>query len=361
MEWLWGTAKASPTFYANVSAGFGRRDQRTLQAKSGSLGWDVDHLRVATAAAGVALWSWNVDTGEILMDERACELWDVPQGEVITFGLLSERIHPEDLEKVGSVLTGTRSQVGSYEIDFRIQSHGEFKWISARGRGADEGIVEGVMFGIFMDVTERKQAEEARELVAGEMSHRVKNLFAVTSALTRISARSTSSTAEMASDLLERMTALGSAHDLVRSVPGEEQQPLRLSKLLRVLLAPYDERHGGGSQIKVKGSDIRVGEAGVNALALVTHELATNSIKYGALSVSHGSLDISYEPVGSDLVVVWREHGSPALPASARREGFGTKLIARCLGGQLAGSVMFEWPEPGLVATMRMRMSHIAP
>ena len=63
--------------------------------------------------------------------------------------------------------------------------------LSARCRGDDQGIVGRLMYGVFIDVTERKKAEEARELLAGEMNHRVKNLFAITSALTTISARST--------------------------------------------------------------------------------------------------------------------------------------------------------------------------
>lgn len=66
-------------------------------------------------------------------------------------------------------------------------------WISARGQGDDAGIVGRIMFGIFIDVTGRKQAEEGHELLAGEMSHRVKNLLAIASGLTAITSRSTTS------------------------------------------------------------------------------------------------------------------------------------------------------------------------
>ncbi len=289
------------------------------------------------------------------MDEQAHALWEVPQDGKLTFEVLSSRIHPEDLERVGQAIGATRAIIGAYEIDFRIQTSGALKWISARGQGSDAGIQDGVMFGIFMDVTERKQAEETRELLAGEMSHRVKNLFAVTSALTRMSARATSTTSEMAVDLLERMTALGSAHDLVRPVPGAPRQPVLLSELFTVLLAPYDEHGGGaGSRVEVHGPDIRAGEASANALALVIHELATNAIKYGALSTERGTVQISYERAGSDVRIVWAERGGPSLSSSARRDGFGTQLIARSLSGQLAGSVAFDWAADGLVATMRV-------
>src|SRR5437763_6238532 len=98
----------------------------------------------------------------------------------------------------------------------------DVRWVSARGQGDDSGIVGRVMFGIFLDVTGRKQAEEGHELLAGEMSHRVKNLLAVASGLTEITSRSAVTTSEMARELIGRLTALERAHDLVRPLPGHQ-------------------------------------------------------------------------------------------------------------------------------------------
>ena len=70
--------------------------------------WDADRLRIATDAAGVALWSWNVDTDEIALDERAHGLWGVPERRLVTFEDLSARIHPEDLDRVRAAFTATR-------------------------------------------------------------------------------------------------------------------------------------------------------------------------------------------------------------------------------------------------------------
>ena len=81
--------------------------------------WNERHLRAATRAAGVALWSWNVDTDAITMDETAYELWEVAKDQrKITFEILSKSIHPADLERVRSAFAATRAVVGSYEIDF---------------------------------------------------------------------------------------------------------------------------------------------------------------------------------------------------------------------------------------------------
>ena len=140
------------------------------------------------------------------MDERAHGLWGVASGAV-TFEDLSARIHPEDLDRVRAAFAATREIAGVYEVDFRILHTNEVRWVSARGRGDDQGIVGRMMFGVFLDVSERKLAEEAREMLAGEMGHRVKNLFAIATAFTAISARSTATTTEMSRDLTQRLTA----------------------------------------------------------------------------------------------------------------------------------------------------------
>src|SRR4051812_7235794 len=154
--------------------------------------WQEKHLRAATRAAGVALWSWNVDTDAIAMDETAYDLWDVPKdNQEISFEILSQNIHPADLERVSSAFSATRAVLGSYEIDFRVLVGSDIRWISARGQGADADIADRIMFGIFLDVTQRKQAEESSDLLAGEMSHRVKNLLQLASSLTEMTSRST--------------------------------------------------------------------------------------------------------------------------------------------------------------------------
>src|ERR1700682_914004 len=186
--------------------------------------WDAEHLRLAVAAAGVALWSWNVDTNRLTMDERAFELWGVPLSENVSFDDLSTHIHPADRDRVRAAFAATRAIVGSYEIDFRIMLGDEVRWISARGQGNDADIVGRLMHGIFIDVTGRKQAEEGHELLAGEMSHRVKNLLAIAAGLTAITSRSAKTTADMAQELTHRLTALGRAHDLVRPPPGQDEK-----------------------------------------------------------------------------------------------------------------------------------------
>jgi len=160
--------------------------------------WTTAALRLAIEAAGVALWSWNIRTDELSLDRAARVLWGVPDHDPeVTFEDLSAHIHPADRDRVRAAFYATRAVSGRYEIDFRILIGEVVRWISARGQGLDAEVVGEVTFGVFIDVTERKQAEESNELLAGEMSHRVKNLLSIASGLTAITSRSTSSTVDM--------------------------------------------------------------------------------------------------------------------------------------------------------------------
>ena len=321
--------------------------------------WKDEYLPLAIEAACVALWAWRVDTDKFAMDERAFELWGLDLADEVTFEELSVRIHPVDRDRVRAAFNATRSITGSYEIDFRICLDDQVRWIAARGRGADDGIIGRVMVGVFLDVTGRKQAEEGSELLAGEMSHRVKNLLAIATGLTQITARSAKTVEEMATELTQRLTALGRAHDLVRPLPDAEGKAALLGDLLTILLAPYDETAAFSGRIRVSVARMGVGEGAATALAMVIHELATNSVKYGSLSADCGFLDVSSSMDGDCIVVTWTETGGPPIPEARTLKGFGSKLIARSVSGRLGGELNYDWQESGLVVSIRMRKDRL--
>ena len=322
--------------------------------------WDNQRLRIATDAAGVALWSWNVSNDQIQLDERAHLMWGIPkEAGPVTFEDLSARIHPQDLDRVRAAFTATREITGAYEIDFRIMDGSRVRWVSARGRGEDQGIVGRMMFAIFLDVSERKMAEEARERLAGEMNHRVKNLFAIAAALTSIASHSTATSQEMADDLTRRLTALGQAHDLIRPQLGEQRKATRLDELLAILLNAYDDSDGDKARIRICVPEVLVGEGSVTTLALVVHELATNSLKYGALSKNTGSLDITCTADDGELEMVWTEIGGPPVAMARGEPGFGSELVRMSITDQLGGSIAFDWPVEGLIVRLRMSRARL--
>lgn len=321
--------------------------------------WSEEHLRLAVEAACVALWSWNVDSDCLAMDELAFELWGLPWESAVSFEELSAHIHPADRDRVRAAFTATRSVTGSYEIDFRILIGEEIRWISARGRGADAGMVDRVMFGIFLDVTGRKQAEEGSELLAGEMSHRVKNLLSIATGLTHLTGQSALSVEQMTGALTERLTALGRAHDVVRPLPGQQGKAALMGDLLSVLLAPYDETAAFAGRIRVAVPRMGIGQRTAMTLAMVVHELATNSVKYGSLSCPEGVLDVSSRTDGDHLDLIWAETGGPPVTETPELTGFGSRMISRSVASQLGGALTYDWQESGVVVTVRMQQSKL--
>lgn len=321
--------------------------------------WEVSKLHRALHAAGVALWSWTVDSDAFAMDDQGFALWGLPQSDQVTFEDLSSRIHPADRDRVQAAFTATRAIVGAYEIDFRILIGDEVRWISARGLGNDEGLHKGQMSGVFLDVTGRKQAEEGHELLAGEMSHRVKNLLAIAAGLTNLTSRSTSSVEEMAKELTERLTALGRAHDLVRPLPGHQGRAALLGDLIAVLLAPYDDSGAFSGRIRVAVPRMGIGEYAATTLALVIHELATNSLKYGSLSVEAGVLDVSGTASDSEVCIIWTERGGPEVK-SAGSDGYGSQLLNRSVTRQLGGTLKTDWSADGVIVTLALDAGKLA-
>lgn len=272
------------------------------------------------------------------MDRRGYDLWEIATQDVLTFEHLSEKIHPADRDRVRDAFSATRAVVGPYEIDFRILSGLNVRRVSARGQGSDEDIKARLMTGIFLDVTGRKQAEEGHELLAGEMSHRVKNLLAIAAGLTQITSRSSSSIEDMTTQLTQRLKALGRAHDLVRPLPGGQGSAALLGDLITILLAPYDEAAAFSGRIRVAVPRMGVGETAATGLGLVIHELATNSLKYGSLSVVNGTLDVSGATDGDFVVLAWTEQGGPEVVVP-RDVGYGSKMLERTMSGHLGGAI----------------------
>lgn len=328
--------------------------------ETGQPEWGFKSLRQAVDAAGIALWSWNVDTDRFKMDPRGYDLWAVAPHGLLTFEHLSEKIHPADRDRVRAAFSATRSVIGPYEIDFRTHVGEEVRWISARGQGNDEDIERRTMTGVFLDVTGRKQAEESSELLAGEMSHRVKNLLTVASGLARITSRSSTSLEDMTTQLMHRLTALGRAHDLVRPLPGHQGDAALLGDIFTVLLAPYDDQGAFAGRVRVAVPRMGVGESSAASLALVVHELATNSLKYGALSADEGVLDISGCVVGDHVRIIWTEHGGPEVKHPGEQEGYGSKLVRRTVEGPLGGSIGYEWTASGVLVTLEVHAERLA-
>jgi two-component sensor histidine kinase len=164
----------------------------------------------------------------------------------------------------------------------------------------------------------------------------------------------------MAADLTQRLTALGRAHDLVRPLPGSEGKAALLGDLLSILLAPYDNPEAFAGRIRVAVPRMGIGETTATTLAMIIHELATNSVKHGALSVQEGTLDVSGSYDETHLCLVWAEDGGPQVKGTPELKGFGSKMILRSIGQHFDGALTYDWQDSGVVVTLRMRKNRLS-
>jgi two-component sensor histidine kinase len=149
---------------------------------------------------------------------------------------------------------------------------------------------------------------------------------------------------------------LGRAQDLVRPVPGQKN-----NAALLILLAPYDDMGDFRGRVRVSVPKMAVGEQAATTLALVVHELATNSLKYGSLSAATGMLDVSCaDQPGSEVVIHWTERSGPSVVAPKAPLGFGSKMVNRAMSRQFGGSIAFDWSKEGLIVTLRIDRDRLA-
>ena len=227
---------------------------------------------------------------------------------------------------------------------------------------------EGRIIGaskIARDITERRRAQEQQNLLIREMSHRVKNLFAVTSGLVTLSARSARTPADMAEAVRERLGALARAHGLTRpglmNGGGKPGQDTTLHALVQTIFAPYvdPERSKDHGFYIITGPCLPIGGNAVTSIALVLHELATNAAKYGALSSPGGYIHIDWSVKNDELLLTWKEHGGPSLDGPAEHEGFGSSLVRRLVTGQFGGQLSYDWKPKGLIIRLSMPVERL--
>lgn len=237
----------------------------------------------------------------------------------------------------------TTGRLGPYEKKYicKDETH---KWMLFAGRRIEKNLVAEYC----IDITDRKNAEAERELLAHELSHRVKNTLGVVQALAIQSGGDTIESFREA--FLGRLEALASAHSLLLAT---EWGSARLLDLVERSMEAY--RTDGAQRMRIEGPDVLVSPKQALGLSLVLHELGTNALKYGALSNHTGTVEIVWEKddtvMPSMLRLNWRERGGP--PVDKRRfapdkKGFGSQLIERAIDYELGGTTTLTYPRAGL-------------
>ncbi|WP_293905083.1 HWE histidine kinase domain-containing protein [Phenylobacterium sp.] len=261
-------------------------------------------------------------------------------------------VHPDDLPKVMARIEQLAQrpdgEVG--ELEFRIlRRDGAFRWVLDRAvvfeRTPDGRVLKTLSAAI--DIDDRRRAEERRTTLINELNHRVKNTLAAVQSIARQTlrhGRPPELTVELFTD---RLVALSAAHDVLTR---ENWEGAGLHEIVDGALKPF-EAHGEG-RIAVAGPEVRLGSRAALALAMALHELATNAVKYGALSGEAGKVALTWrahQAAGAArLELEWRESGGPRV-APPTSSGFGSRLLTQGLAADLAGAAELNFAPDGLV------------
>lgn len=298
------------------------------------------------------VWSTLPDGYHDFYNRRWYEFTGVAEGSTDGEGWAG-LFHPDDQPLAWERWLHSLATGETYEVEYRLRHHsGAWRWTLGRAlpvRDAKGGIVRWI--GTCTDIDETKRIAEQNELLSRELSHRIKNIFQVLSGLISLSARQHGGAVrEYAAELRQRIASLGRAHEFARP-HSEESRPTfettSLRGMLHELFAAYEARDDG--RIVVSGEDALVDDRGATPIALLIHELATNAVKYGALSTPEGRLHLEIAVAPDDMLSIrWRETGGPVLAGPPERSGFGSRLVELSIGDQLGGTLERTWHTDGL-------------
>ncbi len=305
-----------------------RVKQRTeqLEASHAALQESEERLRLASEAAKLATFEYDPKTQMLRWSVNISDVLHRNVPERQTFEAFLELVHDDDREMVRNYVRTANYAETTAELEFRVTSARGLSWILARGRALNTSDADTPrVLGTFLDITERKSADSHQQLLMAELDHRVKNILANVAAIARLSSANAVSVASFASALDGRIHAMSSAHDLLRQ---SSWTGVDLHELVEGALAPFRSR--SNNDIVVDGDRVRLTSKFGQSMALVLHELVTNAVKHGALSVPGGKVNVNWAriatPEGDKIAFSWRERGGPHCSKPARN-GFGLAVI----------------------------------
>ncbi|MBB3861936.1 two-component sensor histidine kinase [Novosphingobium hassiacum] len=194
-------------------------------------------------------------------------------------------------------------------------------------------------------------ARDRADLLAKELNHRVKNLFAVILAIVKMSARGDTAAAPAVDRIAKRIHALVTAHEVTQGTG--QAQTVDFADLIGKVIAPYKS---SSERCELSGGELVLPGRHAVPLGLVLHELVTNAVKYGAWSQPGGLLRVTWENVDGRAHVRWEEHGQAGVVAEPGREGFGSALI-RSSERQLGGTIARSFGEDGILVEMNFPLT----
>ncbi|MCI3131006.1 sensor histidine kinase [Phenylobacterium aquaticum] len=319
---------------------------------------ELASLQFALKAGRMGSWELDVETGVYTASDICKHNYGRAADATFGFQDLIDAIHPEDRPQMRAAIDAAIAHGSAYDVEYRvILPDGELRWIQVRGRAAQTAQDGGArrLAGVSLDITERKRAEQRQQLLLNELNHRVKNTLATVQAIARQTLRGCPNPEDFSEAFEARLLALSQTHNLLT------EQNWRSASLMAILAAEL-RPHGGArdSRFVLDGDgDMQLNPKAAVALGMAMHELATNAVKYGALSGPEGRVTLRSRRVGEGedrkLVLEWIESGGPPVAPPSRR-GLGARLLEDGLAGELSSVVRLDYRPEGVACRMELPM-----
>ncbi|WP_158625932.1 sensor histidine kinase [Arsenicitalea aurantiaca] len=332
---------------------FALKDEARVRARTAAELIKEEWRHALTLEAGkVGSWVWDIRTGEIVANDILRRMFGIESSAPVTFESIIAAIHPDDRERVKTALIEGSADGQDYFAEFRLLGGG---WLIGRGRvyQRDAGAEPLIMMGVNIDVTDAREAAEQTRILLRELNHRVKNTLAMIQSLARQTLRRTPDPQRFIDAFSGRLRTLSEAHSLLAD---RDWTGIGILELIETQVGPY--LLSSTDQLVIDGDDLQLPPDHALGLGLILHELASNAVKFGALSTPRGRIAISWTgPVGAERRVdfQWREEGGPQISAPVE-PGFGTRLIERSLDKVLDSKVTLDYAPEGVRAALSFPM-----
>lgn len=312
----------------------------------------AERLQLAMNAAGLAIWELDVATGDVAPSVELNRLYGFPADAVPTLGDFQSRYAPGEVDRI-AVLGAEAEARGDTEIRLEVRHiwpDGAEKWFLIQARKATGSNGRAKVIGVAMDITATKTHEQKLEVVARELQHRVKNTLAIVQTLAN-------QTFRPGRDIREAKLAFGErVHSLARTTERLTLEVGAGSSMRDIVSDSLGTFRGDGSDpFLIEGEPVILPPKLSVAVGMALHELATNAMKYGALSDA-GSVHLHWQVHRNTLEITWRELGGPPVTRPSDT-GFGTRLLGGALFTPGEGTISLEFPPTGVVCSMRINLT----
>ena len=317
-----------------------------LEKSNARLKESEEQLKLATEAAEIGYWDIDPVSDTSFWSPHLRTMLGMSFDAQASALDLYDRVHQEDQDRVKAAFAAACDPLKRTRLDIEVRvvgcEDGRVRWLSLKGQSifTDSDTCTRIV-GTAVDISARKRAEEYQVLLAREVDHRAKNALAVVQSIIQLTRAPTVEAYVKAID--GRVKALNRVHTLLSEA---RWQSAGLRRIVHDELAPFSAEWPG--RIVVDGADVSLQPTSAQCLALVFHELATNSAKYGALSAPRGNVRVSWSNRHDKFSILWEEHGGPVVSPPATN-GFGLTVVCASVESQLRGKVALDWRPGGLI------------